>query len=70
LHLPRLRGETRRRSAQFGGSTAQSLADAILLARQFCDCLRDRINYFICFSGIDLAEPAVGYSAKKSSIIM
>ena len=27
--------------------------DAILLARQFCDCLRDRINYFICFSGID-----------------
>jgi hypothetical protein len=28
--------------------------DAILLARQFCDCFRDRINYFICFSGIDL----------------
>ena len=27
--------------------------DAILLARQFCNCLRDRINYFICFSGID-----------------
>ena len=27
--------------------------DAILLARQFCDCLRDRVNYFICFSGID-----------------
>jgi len=27
--------------------------DAILLARQFCDCLHDRINYFICFSGID-----------------
>ena len=30
------------------------LADhAILLARQFCDCLRDRINDFICFRGID-----------------
>ena len=27
--------------------------DAILLARQFCDCLRDRINDFICFRGID-----------------
>jgi len=27
--------------------------DPILLARQFCDCLRDRINNFICFSGID-----------------
>jgi hypothetical protein len=27
--------------------------DPILLARQFCDCLRDRINDFICFSGID-----------------
>ena len=27
--------------------------DLILLARQFCDCLRDRINNFICFSGID-----------------
>ena len=27
--------------------------DAILLAHQFCDCLRDRINYFISFSGID-----------------
>jgi hypothetical protein len=26
---------------------------AILLARQFCDCLRDRINDFICFRGID-----------------
>ena len=30
------------------------LADnAILLASQFCDCLRDRINDFICFRGID-----------------
>ena len=27
--------------------------DPILLARQFCDCLRDRINDFICFRGID-----------------
>ena len=27
--------------------------DAILLARQFCDCLRDRVNDFICFRGID-----------------
>ena len=27
--------------------------DAILLARQFCNCLRDRINDFICFRGID-----------------
>jgi hypothetical protein len=29
--------------------------DAILLARQFCDCLRDRVNDFICFNGIDFA---------------
>ena len=29
--------------------------DAILLARQFCDCLRDRINDVICFIGIDFA---------------
>jgi hypothetical protein len=27
--------------------------DAALLARQFCDCLRDRINDFICFLGVD-----------------
>ena len=27
--------------------------DPILLARQFCDRLRDRINDFICFRGID-----------------
>ena len=27
--------------------------DAILLACQFCDCLRDRINDFICFRYID-----------------
>jgi hypothetical protein len=27
--------------------------DPIPLARQFCDCLRDRINDFICFRGID-----------------
>ena len=27
--------------------------DAILLARQFCDCLRDRINDVIGFIGID-----------------
>jgi hypothetical protein len=25
--------------------------DAVLLARQFCDYLRDRINDFICFIG-------------------
>ncbi len=29
--------------------------DAILLARQFCDCLRDRVDDFICFRGIDFA---------------
>ena len=30
------------------------LADeAILLACQFCDCLRDRVDDFIRFSGID-----------------
>ena len=29
--------------------------DAILLARQFCDCLRDRVDDFICFVGIDFA---------------
>ena len=29
--------------------------DPILLARQFCDRLRDRINDFICFRGIDFA---------------
>ena len=28
--------------------------DPILLARQFCDCLRDRVDDFICFIGIDL----------------
>ena len=27
--------------------------DPILLARQFCDCLRDRIDHLICFIGID-----------------
>ena len=27
--------------------------DATLLARQFCDCLRDRINDFIGFLGVD-----------------
>jgi hypothetical protein len=32
----------------------QLLADeAILLARQFCDCLRDRVDHFIFFIGID-----------------
>jgi hypothetical protein len=31
-----------------------SLADEpILLARQFCDCLRDRVDHFIYFIGID-----------------
>jgi hypothetical protein len=29
------------------------LNDAILLARQFSDRLRDRVNDFICFGGID-----------------
>ena len=34
----------------------QLLADgAILLARQFCDCLRYRVDDFICFRGIDFA---------------
>ena len=41
--------------------------DAILLARQFCDCLRDRVDDFVGFTRIDLSEPAVA-SAKKSSI--
>ena len=27
--------------------------DAILLARQFCDCLRDRVDHFIGFIGVD-----------------
>ena len=27
--------------------------DPILLACQFCDCLRDRVDDFICFIGID-----------------
>ena len=27
--------------------------DAILLARQFCDCLRDRVDDLICFISID-----------------
>ena len=27
--------------------------DAILLARQFCDCLRDSVDDFICFSPAD-----------------
>jgi hypothetical protein len=32
------------------------LADEpILLARQFCDRLRDRVDDFICFVGIDFA---------------
>ena len=32
--------------------------DAILLARQFCDCLRDRINDVIASSVSTLSEPA------------
>jgi hypothetical protein len=28
--------------------------DPILLARQFCDCLRDRVDHFIRFIGIDI----------------
>ena len=31
--------------------------DPTLLARQFCDCLRDRINDIIGFIGIDLVRP-------------
>ena len=27
--------------------------DAILLARQFCNGLRDGVDHFLCFSGID-----------------
>jgi hypothetical protein len=43
-----LHGETRRR-------TVRSLAGGypVLLTRQFCDCLRDRVDKFICFIGID-----------------
>ena len=43
--------------------------DAILLARQFCDRLRDRVDHFVGFIGVDFVDAAVaGYSAKKSSI--
>ena len=32
------------------------LADeAILPASHFCDCLRDRVDHFICFIGVDFA---------------
>jgi hypothetical protein len=49
-----LHGETRRRHNLAHQLLNQLLAnDAILLARQFCDCVRDRINDFICFRGID-----------------
>ena len=42
--------------------------DAILLVRQFRDRLRDCVDDFICFIGIDFSGAAVaGYSAKKSS---
>jgi len=34
----------------------------------FWDCLRDRINYFICFRGIDFVRLSRDFSAKKSSI--
>jgi hypothetical protein len=27
--------------------------DAVLLARQFYDCFRDRVDHFVCFIGID-----------------
>jgi hypothetical protein len=34
------------------------LADeAILLARQFCDCLRNRVDHLIGFIGIDFVRP-------------
>jgi hypothetical protein len=43
--------------------------DAILLARQFCDCLRDRAITSSASLVSTLSDPAVaGYSAKKSSI--
>ena len=29
--------------------------EPILLARHFCDCLRDRVDHFIRFRGIDFA---------------
>ena len=29
--------------------------DIILLARQFSDCFRDRVDQFICFIGVDFA---------------
>ena len=41
----------------------------VLLARQFGDCLRDRVDDFVGFTGIDFVRAGVaGYSAKKSSI--
>jgi hypothetical protein len=46
------------RPVQHGGGVELVLApvvsdDAILLARQFRDCLRDRVDHFIGFRGID-----------------
>jgi hypothetical protein len=50
-----LHGETPCRSALLSHQMLNHLLpdDAILLARQFCDCLRDRINDVIGFIGID-----------------
>jgi hypothetical protein len=32
--------------------------DTILLARQFCDRLRYRVDHFICLAGIDFVRPS------------
>ena len=47
-----LRGETRCTHKVFDHLLPD---DAVLLARQLCDCLRDRINDVIRFIGIDFA---------------
>jgi hypothetical protein len=33
-----------------------SISSCVLLARQFCDCLRDRVDDFIGFIGIDFVR--------------
>jgi hypothetical protein len=37
--------------------------DAILLARQFCDCLGDCVDNFVRFSGIDFVRACLSYSS-------
>ena len=55
--VPRARADCEGRLFAAKVAVVRDLAHAILLACQFCDCLRDRINYFICFRGIDFVRP-------------